>query len=90
MKIELGTPIILQATYWGDETGARKFDILVDGQQIATQSLGRDHGPKFFTVDYPVPADLAKDKDTITVRFQSQPGNTAGGLFGLRTLRSEP
>lgn len=87
MKIAPDSPIVLQATYWGDEIGNRNFDILVDGQKIATQKLHRDCGPKFFTVDYTLPAELTNGKNQVTVRFQSESGNFAGGLFGLRTLR---
>ena len=89
MKIDPNVPVVLQATYWGDETGNRDFDILVDENKIASQKLHRDRGPKFFTVDYPIPADLTKSKEKITVRFQAQQGNFAGGLFGLRVLRQE-
>lgn len=89
MKIDPSVPVILQATYWGDETGNRDFDVLIDEKKIASQKLHRNCGPKFFTVDYPIPAELTKDKEKITVRFQAHQGNFAGGLFGLRVLRQE-
>src|SRR3546814_3230798 len=56
MKVKPG-PLVLQATYWGDER-PRAFDILIDGERIATQRLGHDAPGKFFDVEYPVPAAL--------------------------------
>ena len=76
----------LVVTYWGGETGRRTFDILVDEQKLATQSLHQDDPGHFWDKTYPVPDDLTKDKDKITVKFQAEPGNYAGGVFGLRTI----
>lgn len=81
MKVRPG-PLILQATYWADER-ARKFHILIDGQRIATQSLRPDK-PVFFDVDYEIPEALTRGKDSVLVRFEPEPGNTAGPVFGCR------
>ncbi|GFE79927.1 hypothetical protein GCM10011487_19270 [Steroidobacter agaridevorans] len=81
MKVKPG-PLILQATYWADER-ARKFHILVEGQRIATQALRPDK-PVFFDVDYEIPEALTKGKDSVLVRFEPEPGNTAGPVFGCR------
>ncbi len=82
------TPHQLLCTYWGSETGPRTFDILIDGKAVAQQSLRNDKPGEFFDVSYPVPADLTRGKSKVTVKFQGQPGNFAGGLFGCRMLRS--
>ncbi|MHB0956761.1 MAG: beta-L-arabinofuranosidase domain-containing protein [Pirellulaceae bacterium] len=79
----------LLCTYWGSETGQRTFDILVDGQKIAEQSLRNDRPNQFFDVCYPIPAELTKGKQRVTVRLQAHPNNFAGGLFGCRILRAE-
>lgn len=81
MKVKPG-PLILQATYWADER-ARKFHVLVEGQRIATQSLRPDK-PIFFDVDYEIPEALTKGKESVLVRFEPEPGNTAGPVFGCR------
>jgi DUF1680 family protein len=81
MKVKPG-PLILQATYWADER-ARKFHVLVEGQRIATQALRPDK-PIFFDVDYEIPETLTKGKDSVLVRFEPEPGNTAGPVFGCR------
>lgn len=80
-------PAELLVTYWGSDTGARVFDLLVDGVKVATQKLDRNQPDRFFDQIYPLPSDLRRGKKTITVRFQAHPGNIAGGVFDLRVLR---
>ncbi|MEH3104143.1 MAG: glycoside hydrolase family 127 protein [Sphingomonas phyllosphaerae] len=84
-------PLILQAVYWGEET-KRSFDILVDNQRIATQTLDANKPGAFFDVDYPVPEALTKGKTKVKVRFVPHDKNTAGPVFGVRlfTAKQEP
>jgi hypothetical protein len=79
----------LLVDYWGGETGAREFDVLVDGETIATTRLDMDAPGQFWDKTYPLPAELVAGKEKITVRFQAHPGNYAGGVFGLRVMRPE-
>jgi hypothetical protein len=89
LKVPPDKPVSLVSTYWGSETGARNFDVLVDGVKIATQSLHNDRPGQFFDVTYAIPEELTRGKTRITVRFQAQPGNIAGGFYGLRIIRRE-
>jgi uncharacterized protein len=89
LKVLPDKPVSLVCTYWGSETGRRTFDILVDGVKISAQSLQNDKPGQFFDVTYPIPQDLTRGKSKITVRFQPQPGNTAGGFYGLRVIHGE-
>jgi uncharacterized protein len=82
-------PVGLLVDYWGGETGAREFDVLVDGETIATTRLDMDAPGQFWDKTYPLPAELVAGKEKITVRFQAHPGNYAGGVFGLRVMRPE-
>ena len=88
MKVRPG-PLILQATYWGEER-KRQFDILVDGVKIATQHLQADHPGKFFDVEYPVPEALTQGKTKVRVRFAPPERNTAGPVFGVRLFTAQP
>jgi hypothetical protein len=63
----------LVVTYWGSDAGARVFDIIVDGKVIATQRLQRNKPGQFFDVTYPIPIELTKGKEKVTVRFQAHP-----------------
>jgi hypothetical protein len=87
MKVLGEVPLTLACTYWGDDAPPRTFDILVDGQKIATQSL--DHGKpgEFFTVEYSIPAELTRGKERVTVMFRGQKGHTAGGVFSCSILK---
>jgi hypothetical protein len=87
LKVVPDTPVALLATYWGKERGARVFDIRVDNEPVATTSLDSSHPAEFYDLTYPVPRGLTAGKTHVTVKFQAHPGNTAGGLFGLRVVR---
>lgn len=88
MKLRPG-PLILQATYWGDER-KRDFDIFVDNQKIASQHLEADHPGKFFDVEYPLPEALTQGKTKIRVRFAPRDRSTAGPVFGVRLFAAKP
>jgi DUF1680 family protein len=82
-------PLALVCKYWGSETGARQFDIQIDGTKIATENISGKNTGAFYNVTYPIPAALTRGKDVITVKFQGHPGNTAGGVFGLSLVKTE-
>jgi hypothetical protein len=86
LKVLPDKPMVLAGRYWGSDTG-RTFDILVDGTKIATQTVNVNFPGDHFDVEYPVPRELTRDKEKVTVRYQAPPGGMAGGLFGLAMLR---
>jgi DUF1680 family protein len=88
MKVDPAATNELVCTWWGDESGERNFDILVDGTKIASQKLLHNQPGKFWDATYPIPAELTRGKQKITVKLQAQPGNYAGGLFYARILRA--
>jgi hypothetical protein len=45
--------------------------------------------PHFFDVEYPIPAELVKGKQKVTVRFQATQGNEIAAVFGVRMIRSD-
>lgn len=85
MRVKPG--VVLQATYWGDER-RREFDIEIDGQKLARQTLAEDQPGRFFDVEYPIPEALIRGKSTVRVRFAPLPKNTAGPVFGVRVFTS--
>ena len=87
MKVTPNAPVAVRVRYYGGDTG-REFDVLVDGKVIATQKLaGKRSGAALFGV-YPIPLDLTRGKDSVTVRFQPKAGGTAGGVFDVRTIKA--
>ncbi len=89
LKVGGGKPLSVRGTYWGGELGARTFNILLDGVKIGEQKLDNTRPGEFYNVLYPIPPALIKGKTIVTVRFEAHPGNTAGGLFGLRIVGEE-
>ncbi|HPS03679.1 MAG TPA: hypothetical protein PLA90_19255, partial [Candidatus Sumerlaeota bacterium] len=87
LAVDAKEPVALRVTYWGDDAANRVFDILVDGEKIATQTLEHNKPGQFFDEKYLIPAKLTQGKAQVTVRFQAQPGKWAGGVFGLRMVR---
>ena len=81
-------PLVLQATYWGDER-KRDFDILVDNVKIATQHLENDKPGEFFDVEYPLPAALTQGKQTVRVRVVPHDRSSAGPIFGMRLFTAK-
>ena len=82
-------PTELVVTYWGSESGPREFDVLVDGEKIATQRLGQDRPGRFWDRVYALPTELTSGKSKVKVRFAAHPGNYAGGVFGVRSIKAE-
>jgi hypothetical protein len=80
-------PQELLVTYWGSDAGGREFDILIDGQKLATQKLENNKPGQFYHQTYPLPKELTSDKTRVTVKFQAHPGRTAGGVFGCAILK---
>jgi len=89
LKVLPAGQMTLSCTLWGSDSGNRKFDLLVDGTVIATQEMKSNNPGRFLDMDYPIPVKLTKGKDKVTIRFQGQPGNMAGGVFGCAVLRPE-
>ncbi len=79
----------LICTYWGSDGGNREFNILINGQKIATQKLKGEKPNKFHNIAYNIPTELLEGRDKITVRFEPLPGNVAGGLFGCRVVKTK-
>lgn len=87
LKTAGDVPQELILTYWGSDRGNRVFDILVDGEKIATQTLENNRPEVFIDQAYALPPALLQGKKTVTVRLQAHPGKFAGGLFGARLVK---
>lgn len=87
MKV-VDAPLTLRATYWGEES-KRQFYILVDGQKIATETLGYGKTGEFVERDYAIPQELLKEKSEVLIRFEPEKGNTAGPVFGCLIFKND-
>ena len=69
MKVLPDVPVDLVCTFWGSDSGARTFDILVDGTLLRTQRLNNNKTNEFYDETIPLQADLTKDKDRNRIKF---------------------
>jgi uncharacterized protein len=81
--------LILQASYWGEEAD-RHFSIMLDGTEVARETLNAAHAGEFFDRHYPLPLNLTSGKSSVIVRVQPIGNVTAGPVFGMRLLQVEP
>jgi hypothetical protein len=86
LRVKSDQPVVLLCSYWGGDRGRRVFDVLIDGEKVATQELRGEKPGEFFDVEYPLPETLTRGKDRIKVRFQAHADALAGGVFDLRVL----
>lgn len=89
MKTIPDVPVELHTTYNGSDGGNRKFDILVDGQLIATEHLQAEKPREFVDHVYKIPFELTKNKELITIKFQAHKENIAGAAFEAKLVKSK-
>src|ERR1019366_2166574 len=85
VKVLPDQPVQLVCTFWGGDAGGREFDVVVDGNIVATEKLNNNRPGEFYDAAYAPPAELVGGKDKVTVKFSAHPGNLAGGIYGVRT-----
>jgi DUF1680 family protein len=84
LKVLPDGPVALVCTYRGSEGRRRIFDVLVDGQKIATETLAY-HPTELLDIEYQVPETLTKGKDYVTVRFAALEDAATAAVFEIRT-----
>ena len=93
LPVEPGKPLALVITLNPEERAKRSFDVMVNGQKIGEGAIDRfppgSPTGRFYDVDYKIPAELVKDKQKVTVRFQATGGNETATVFAIRLVRAE-
>lgn len=69
----------------GSEGRRRVFDVLVDGETIATETLAY-HPTEWLEKVYPVPETLTRGKRRVTVRFQPAADALTASVFEVRVI----
>jgi len=80
-------PATLRVSYWGGETRRHRFEVLVDGEPIASQALFDDRPGEVFPVEYPLPEERTKGREHVRVGFRPVKGFATGAVFDVRVLR---
>jgi hypothetical protein len=85
LKVLPKKPMILLCTYVGSFGRPRTFDVLVDGEKVATQTL--EAAPsELFDFEYKLPEPLTRGKQRVTVKFQSLANASTGSVFDVRII----
>jgi len=89
LPLDASRPLTLVVTYHSDNRRPRTFIILVDGKNLASQSIDVGSDSRFFDIEYPLPDEMVRGKQQITVRFEGTNGNDIATVFGIRVIRAE-
>ncbi|MBQ6191066.1 MAG: glycoside hydrolase family 127 protein [Bacteroidaceae bacterium] len=90
MKVDPLRPTDLVLKLWGSDGGNRRFDIYCDGTVFSYEHVDNFSPNEYYFMRHPIPFDLTKDKDKVTIKMQStNADNIVGGLFGVYTALSE-
>ncbi|HSM61923.1 MAG TPA: DUF6805 domain-containing protein, partial [Longimicrobiales bacterium] len=83
--------LTLVLTYFSDDRRAMPaaFDVLLDGELLGTQEVVRSAPRRFYDVQIPVPAELTRGKERVTLRFESREGGQIATIFGVRLVRAD-
>ncbi len=87
MKVKPDLPVSLVVEYWGGFPGAKTFDILVNDNIITTENISLKEDGQFINVRYDIPEEMTRGKSKVTVKFLAKEHNTAGPVFGVRTIK---
>jgi hypothetical protein len=85
MSVEAGRPAKLRVTYHSGAMENAAFDIFAGDTRIGRQPA-TSAATGFFEAEYDIPAELTRDKESVTVRFQAAEGGRVAAIFGLRTV----
>lgn len=91
MAVLPDVPQSLYMQFINTDGGARVFDVLVDGKQIATidRCQPKDIPDLFYYEVVPLPQELLSGKKSVTVKLHAKKNNTVGGLFDIRIVKVE-
>jgi hypothetical protein len=88
LPVDAARPMALVVTYHRDSRRSRAFEILVDGQKLADVKLEASSETGLQDIEYPLPPELVKGKEKVTVRFQAVAGQI-GPVYGVRMIRAD-
>ncbi len=87
MKVDSSCQNELVMTYWGNDRTKPTFEILVNGQHLATETLPNLKQNQYFDETLALPIEQTQGKDDVRIRVQALPGHAAGALSFARMVR---
>jgi hypothetical protein len=79
-------PDALVVSYNRDNRRARSFEVIVEGQTLASEKFDFDSASRFFDREYALPPALVKGRTRLTIRFQSTGTLEVAPVYGLRLI----
>jgi uncharacterized protein len=87
LRLPPSGPAAVRVTYWGGETRRHRFELLVEGEVVATQSLFDDRPGEVLPVEYAIPGRLGPGRERVRVTFRPVPGSSTGVVYDVRVVR---
>ena len=85
LKVRPDRPMTLVFTYRGAEGRARTFDVLVDGEKIATKTV-EYHPTELLDAEYAIPEPLTHGKERVTVKIQAGADTSSASISEIRLV----
>ena len=90
LKVDSLRPMDFITKQWGSDAGNRRYNIYCDGTLFAYDELSGAHPNEYYFTRHPIPFELTKGKEKVTIKMQAiNENNTVGGIFGAYTALSE-
>jgi len=87
LRLPESGPAAVRVSYWGGETRRHRFDVVAEGETLATQALFDDRPGELYEVEYPLPERLTRSRERVRVGFRTGPAQSTGSVFGVRVVR---
>jgi DUF1680 family protein len=87
LRLPADGPAALRVAYWGGESRRHVFEVVAEGETLATQSLFDDRPGEVLEVEYPLPERLTRGRERLRVGFRTGPGTSTGAVFDVRIVR---
>ncbi|CAN5404652.1 glycoside hydrolase family 127 protein [soil metagenome] len=86
MKVAPAKPNTLVLTYWGNDRLKPDFAVMVDGSELAKETLEKRPANKFYDVEYKIPVERTQGKGKVTIRIQLNEGKSGPSVAGARIV----
>jgi len=87
LRLPADGPAAVRVAYWGGETWRHLFEVVAEGETLATQALFDDRPGELYEVEYPLPDRLTRGRERVRVGFRTGPAQSTGSVFGVRVVR---
>jgi hypothetical protein len=90
LPVDPTVPLALLLGFYSDDRrhSPGTFSILVDDRLLTVYEQSRSEPPRFYDERIPIPADLVRGKQSVTLRFEAREDSQIPAIFGIRIIRN--